>query len=369
MSNSSTVNCLGGLWVVSRNGAKKETFLKIHSEVFPEFLSNIIGEEIVKSSIKCEMRMFKSEEYKNGKPIDLYAITRERGIKVYVEYQICPSDIYNHIETKIKPIIQNIQYGIIVWVASEFKQSHINMVKQLINKNPRKPINFFAVKINPVVLDLLESFNRGYELNVYNQLGMINQIGSPPLSLVDIHLQMPTSYLVEPYKEEEKLYDFSRYVDRNKYLLARLREEIPYYLNFHTDRKSVEKKTLIVSAGRDAIDYVATVYDDAGKAFVKIRFGKSYGEWYQVFKLHNDLLREKINPDIYFNDGKRSISYYMKSNLTNIPGVVDSLIGVYGKFILFLSPFTYGRRDPTEITNINFYQYNKKLYKVKDRWR
>lgn len=217
-----------------------------------------------------------------------------------------------------------------------------------------------------MALDLLDVFNRGYELDVYNQLNMINQIGSPPLSLVDYHLQMSTSYLAVPYKEEVETYDFSIDVDRNKYLLANLREAIPYYLNFHNEKEFVVNKPLRIAAGRDGIYYDATVYDDSGKAFLKICFSKSYNEWYKAFKSHSKLIRGKISPNIHFNDRNRAISFCIQSNLNNIPEVVERLTGVYEKFILFFSPFTYGRRNPNEITNINFDQYNKNLFKNKD---
>ncbi|RDW18798.1 hypothetical protein [Oceanobacillus chungangensis] len=350
---------------MSKNGARKETYLKIHNKLFSEFLSSVIGEEFVKSSIKCELRMFKSK-YKNGKPIDLSAVTRERGIKIYAEYQIGPSDIYNHFEKKIKLLIENIQEGIIIWVASEFNPNHINKVKRLLKSNRDKQIDFFAIQINPMVLDVLEYCNQGYELEVYNKLDMINQIGSPPLLLVDKYIPLSTSYLAVPYKGRDEIYDFSRFEDRNKYLLAKLREIIPYYLNFHTEKESLLNKILRIAAGRDGIYYDATVYDNSGKAFVKICFSKSYNNWYKVFKSHSNVIREKISRDIQFSDGNRAISYYMQSNLDNIPEVVDNLIEVYEKFILFFSPFTYSRRDPNEIAIINFDQYNKNLFKNKD---
>ncbi|MCC3359492.1 hypothetical protein [Bacillus sp. REN16] len=349
---------------MSKDKARRETYLKIHSKLFPEHLSKIIGEEIVESSIKCELRMFKSDVNKNGKPIDLYGITRERGIKVYVEFQIGPSDICNHFEKKIKPIIQNIQDGIVIWVAADFKPGHITLVKELLKTYPYKLINFYAVQINPRVLDLLSHFKRGDDLHVYYQLDMINRIGLPPLSLVDdFALQNPPTYIAMPFKEEENTYYFSNCVDENRYLLTKLRKVINYYLNFHTEKESVVNKALRVSAGKDSIYYDATVCDNAGKGFVKICFGKSYSKWYQTFKTNNNILKERISPDIYFNDGKRTISYYLPSSLNNIPEVVDNLIEVYERFILFFSPFTYGRRNPTEILNFNFDHYNKSLFK------
>lgn len=320
---------------MSKYGSKKETIFTLYQKKFPICIEDIIG-----LSIDC----VKTEVDKGSKKIDLYGINKKKKIEIFIENQLKPSDRKDHLEQKVKPLIDGISEGYVIWTASKFHQNHIDEVKQLLRDNPQKYINFYAVEINPQVLKQIQSLNNLYELDVWGNLDTINNIAEK-FKVVDSHLQMPKTHIGKAYTGEYQ-YDFTRDDDIKEYMIEQLREQIPYFLNFHNGKKHSENdKILRVGAGLTDITYCCSAFDVGHRAFLEIYFGLSKANWYYAFKSHEHLLKKNISADIYFDNKHRTIGVYFKSDKNDIPKVIEQIVSIFERFILYFSPYTYGKQE------------------------
>lgn len=318
---------------MSKQGSKKETIFTLFLKENPEVIQEIIGLPIEK------MKM----EYNNGSQrVDLHGVNNESKIDIFVECQITTADL-DHL-AKTKDLINNTAEGYVIWIASKFrKSSFIEEIKELLRNCPRKYINFFAVEIDPEVIERIKLLNSQYELDVLENLELIHEI-KQPLKLVDSHFQMPPTHIGKAYIGEAQ-YDFNREDDVKEYFLDRLCERMPYYLNFHSSKKhSQNSKVMQIGAGLDEVMYHCSVRDMRNRAFVEIRFGRSKENWYQAFKNKAESLKREIHPLIRFNDNNRSIGFYTTSFLNDIPEIVSELVAVFEKFINYFSQYTYGKK-------------------------
>lgn len=318
---------------MSKQGSKKETIFTLYLKENPEVIQKIIGIPIEK------MKM----EYNNGSQrVDLHGVNKDSKIDIFVECQITTAD-EDHLE-KTKDLINNTAEGYVIWVASKFrKSSFIEEIKELLRNCPRKYINFFAVEIDPEVIERIKILNSQYELDVLKNLEFIHQI-KQPLELVDSYFQMPPTHIGKAYIGEAQ-YDFNREDEIKDYMLDQLCEKMPYYLNFHSSKKhSQNSKIMQIGAGLEDAMYHSSIQDVRNRTFVEIRFGRSKENWYQYFKGKEDVLRREIHPLIHFHDNNRSIGFYTTSDLNDIPEIVSNLVTVFEKFINYFSQYTYGKK-------------------------
>ncbi|MFD1606537.1 hypothetical protein [Oceanobacillus luteolus] len=319
---------------MSKLGSKKEFIFTLYLKKFPQTIENLIGVSI--EGVRTEVNY-------GSKYVDLYAVNRDRKIEVFVENQITPSDKSDHLVEKITPLINNVSEGYLIWIASRFKQNHIDEVKRILRENPQKYINFYAVEIQDEVLHRIEYLNNLYELVVWDSLDSINEIDRI-LKLVDCHLQMPITHIGKAHIGE-RWYDFDRDDDIKEYVSVQLCEKIPYYLNLHTQKKHLmNDRTLTIGAGLGEITYFCSALDRSKRAVVGIRFEYSKQDWYHYFKQNMKLLQNNISQNLCFNDKYRTISYYIESDRENIPEVAVQIIEVFERFVLFFSPYTYGKK-------------------------
>lgn len=319
---------------MSKEGSKKEFILTLYLKKYPEIIRDLIG---------IPIEGVRTEVSSGAKYIDLYAVNRDRKVEIYVENQIKPSDRSNHLKRKLTPLINNIAEGYVIWVATKFQKEHIEEVKKLLRENPQKYINFYAAETQQGVLKRIEYLNTLYELDVWPKLDIINEV-KDKFILVERYIQMPKSHIGKAYIGEYQ-YDFSRDDDIKKYLAEQLCENIPYFLNFHIKKKHLlNDRILKIGAGLGEVTYFCSALDVRSRAIVGIRFEQSKQVWYQYFKQNEMLLMKHIGFKICFNDKYRTISYHFRSNRENIPAIVDHIVEVFEKFILFFSPFTYGRK-------------------------
>jgi hypothetical protein len=318
---------------MSKQGSKKEFIFTLFLKKYPKTIEKLIGLPI--EGIKTEVNY-------GSKYIDLYAVNSDRRIEIFVENQIKPSDWSDHLKGKITPLINNISEGYLIWIAARFQQKHIEEIKRILRDNPQKYINFYAVEIQEEVLNRIEYLNTLYELDVWDNLDTINEI-EEKVKLVDCHLQMPKTHIGKVYIGEER-YDFKRDDDVKEFLAVQLCKKNPRFLNLHANKKHLmNDRILKIGAGLGEVTYFCSALDRRHRAIVGIRFEYSKLEWYLYFKKNENLLKKNICPNICFNDRYRTISYYIKSDRENIPEIVEQIVEVFEKFILFFSPYTYGK--------------------------
>lgn len=319
---------------MSKNGSKKEMILTLYQKKYPNFIEDIVGLSV--EGIKVEVD-------RGTKKIDLYGINRQKRLETFIENQTRPSDRKDHLLNKVAPIIQSISEGILIWTAPKFKQEHIDEVKKIIQQNPQKYINFYAVEIHPRVIEYIHELNNMYELEVWDNLGIINNVDEK-FTIRESYIQMPKTHigkamLIEP------VYDFEREDDVKDYMIKQFRHCIPYFLNFHSEKKHSEyDRILSVGAGLSNITYHCSAFDTRHRAFIEIGFSANKKNWYSHFRNNSSYLRREVHTDIQFDDKYRKIGVYFNSSRNDIPEVVDQLVDVFQRFILFFSQFTYGNR-------------------------
>lgn len=316
-----------------KSGSNRESIFTLYLKKNPK---------VIKDLITLSIEGIRVEEKVGRKRIDLYAINRERKIEIFIENQMKPSDRFDHLKDKVSPLINSISEGYLLWIAVRFQQEHIDEIKQLLRNNPHKYINFYAVEIQPEVLNQIDSLNNCYELEKWNKLDTINEIYEK-LRVIDFHLQMPETHIGRAYIRENN-YDFDSDYGIKKYLMERFCEKIPYYLNFHYSKKDLkDNKQLTIGAGIGTITYFCSIPSKKRNNFVVgIRFEWSLSNVYQYFCEKEELLKKNISPDIYFKDKERTINFSIKSDRNNIPAIADQIAEVLERFILFFSPYTYG---------------------------
>ncbi|EFV71673.1 hypothetical protein HMPREF1012_02312 [Bacillus sp. BT1B_CT2] len=314
-------------------GRKEEAILTLYLKKYPRIIEELIG---------ISIEQIKIEEKVGGKRIDFYAINRERRIEVFLENQVGPSDKCNHQLEKIIPLINNFSEGYLLWVAEKFQQEHIDGIIKLLQDNPHKYINFYAIEIQPEVKKRIEDLNTCYFLDVWDAMDSINEI-EEKFKVVDHHIQMPKTHIGRALIVENP-YDFENDYDIKRYLLEKFCQRMPYFFNFHSSKKNLQgNKQLTFGAGIGNVTYFCEIPSKKRKAFVVgIRFEWSFLEVYRHFLEKRELLMQCICPDIYFKDNERTINYCIRTEKSNIDETTDQIAKVLEKFILFFSPYTYG---------------------------
>lgn len=316
---------------MSKQGSKKEAIFTLYQKRFPQCIEDIIG---------IQLGQIRTEVDKGAKKIDLQAINGEKRVEIFVENQLKPSDRKDHLEQKIIPLLQNIAEGYVVWTATKFRQEHIAEIKNFLRDNPQKYINFYAVEINPTVLEHIQQLNSMYELDVWKNLNILNTV-EPTLILVDKHEQMPPNHIGKAFIGKND-YDFSREDDIKEYMIERLRNQIPYFMNFHNSKKhSRYDKILKIGGGKSDVTYCASALDVRYRAFVELRFGKSQENLYLFLKENETIIRREVDASIQFKDKDRTIGVYLKPNRKDIPHTVEQVVNVFERFIKYFSPFTF----------------------------
>lgn len=320
---------------MSKKGSKKEAIFTLYLKKFPQCIEDLLG---------FELTQIRTEVDKGAKKIDLQAIDKMKKVDIYIENQLKPSDRQDHLEQKILPLLQNIAEGFVIWTATKFHQEHIDILKKFLRNNPQKYINFYAVEINPAVITLIQHLNSLYELDVWENLSVLNAI-EPKLLLVDKHEQMPPNHIGKAFIGQNH-FDFSREDDIKEYMIQQLRDQIPYFLNFHNSKKhSRYDKILKVGGGKSDVTYFASALDVRYRAFVELRFGKKQEDLYHFFHMNEMDIKKEVCESIQFQHRNRSIGVYFKPNSDNIPETVKQLVKVFERFINYFSPYIYLQKE------------------------
>lgn len=317
---------------MSKQGSKKEMIFNLFLKEYPEVIRHIVGISIERIKL----------EYNSGaQRVDLHGINSDMKIDIYIETQITTAD-EDHLAKTIK-LISNTAEGYVIWIASRFRKvQYLKEIKNYLKSNPGKYINFYAVEINPEVLECLIWSNKQYELDVLNNLEEINKINKP-LKIVDFYNQMPTHHIGNAYTGDVE-YDFNREDDIKAYFLDKLCEQIPYYLNLHSTKKHAKNcRIMQIGAGMDGVMYHCAAIDRRNRAFVEIRFNDSKESWYKAFKSKRNYIRREIHDSICFNDNNRIIGFYLSSNPKDVQKDVEVLVDMFEKFINFFTQYTYRR--------------------------
>ncbi|RKJ69283.1 hypothetical protein D7X33_23890, partial [Butyricicoccus sp. 1XD8-22] len=133
--------------------------------------------------------------------------------------------------------------------------------------------------------------------------------------------------------------DLNRAEDVKRAMLQVLRNKIPYFLNFHYDKKTNQNdRILTCGAGKSGIIYRCSAKDVRNLAFVELYFDKAEMDWYEAFENIADELRKSVYPDLTY--GKRRIGVYFKPKESN-EQTFEEIARIFKKMIDGFSPYIY----------------------------
>lgn len=319
---------------MSRNGSIKEAILGIYLKERPHIISNVLGFEVHYSAL----------EQRHGQHnIDLKCVDKKRRIPILFELQLGKATVAY--QKRVKKMISTTQEGVIVWVALAFDATIIEDLKQWLEENQSPYTDFYAISLHEQALPVLQKLNSLYKLDIYNQLSLLDDV-VPLLSIELESKRIPFNHCGHTNIEPIQL-DYEQVQDVNRGLLVSLRKEIPYYLNFHYDKKFNQFDHIVnIGAGKYGVVYRCSAGDSRGKAFVELYFDKCRMKEYEAFKLLKEQLRKKIHPELNFD--KRRIGVYFEPADTYV-ATFEKIAEIFDKMIKTFSPYFYGGQ-PIEIT-------------------
>ncbi|MCM3624315.1 hypothetical protein M4D70_18985 [Brevibacillus borstelensis] len=355
---------------MSIRGSEKEFLLSVFLMKHKEVLEKAVGFEI--DQIKLEKNHGRHK-------IDLYGICPLRRLELFVECQVTPSD-QKHLHHNIYGILQSVQEGQVIWIASSFRKEHLLSIKSFLRQNHRKYINFYCLEINPVVLNHIENLNSIYRLNVWGLLDQITDIGASPLRLVFKHEQIPPTHIGKANTTKTPA-GYNKPEDIKEYVLAHLRQRVPELLNVHKEKKRNQYDRIItIGGGKSGVYYRVCAEDNRNTAFVELMLDGNQVGLYRRLEKYQRNMKEMIHSNIQMKRGRRIGVYFVPDS--DLQATVKKISDILSKMVHYFSPFVYkglgyekanfkektekpenkNRREDSEIWDLNDSQLREVLF-------
>ena len=296
---------------MSIHGSKKEYLYQVFTKLYPEKLETILNTKF--SGIKIDKKFGKRK-------VDITAVD-DGGRRCFIEFQLSKSDNTHFMQVQ-ELVCSNFSESIlIVWVATSFKEQHLNEIMQNSIYCTNKNIEFVALKLNEKdIISILEEINYS---DTFKQIGMLER-----LHKVERHYELVRG--VKIYNGEN-IVD-SRIVDKNEtysykqqYLIEiikYLRYDFKEFVNVH-QYKNV--KSNYISLG--------TLYSDIDFRVHYVRSGQ-------------------VAISLCFTQVKsKEIFYKLLNRREEIENKMDYLIGKWdinkNKITTYINPISNNGRDTT----------------------
>ncbi|WP_108671787.1 hypothetical protein [Peribacillus acanthi] len=310
---------------MSFNGSEKEFLMTL-------FLGQ---ERIIEKELGLELESVQFEKHYQGLKIDMYAIS-SLGVEVFVENLLLKSNKTH--QDKILKIIEMIESGIIVYIASAFHEEHVKELQNAVRKSG-KPITLYFAELNPDITAPLQRLNHMHKLKVYENLNLLN-IESPIRLLRKESIIQPIVAKIVEQQQQENLSDLEAMRKKeNEFLLKSLRSRIKYFLPFHREKAHIQKLRIIsFGAGRSDCNYYVSLSDRRNVAFVELRFSDYNRKIYESIKGKERIIQKRFDGAVRFKDN--CISVTIKPS-ESIEDTVGKLVDIFEKMIIAFSNYTY----------------------------
>ncbi|MFB5088353.1 hypothetical protein PGC35_14300 [Psychrobacillus sp. PGGUH221] len=316
---------------MSINNSNKESIFAIFMKDFYQCWEQLLGFKV--ENIRLEQRHA-------GKNVDLLGYDSRRRINVFFEMQVTKAN--KRYLARLKEMMNSgYSEGVVIWVASSFDDALLKDLGEWMKESKKKYIDFYALTINESGIRLLQELNGLYKLDIYNQLDCLNQVDKL-LTVQYSNKNLSPSHCgtVEPVNRE---LDFSRVEDVKKGLLSKLRLEIPYFLNFHYEKKMNQNdRIMTVGGGKAGIYLRISAKDVRYRSFVELFFEKSREDWFEDFKHSEQEIKTNVHPDIVFGD--RRIGVYFKTD-EDYEVIFSKLAEIIEKMLDYFAPYTFGKEE------------------------
>src|SRR5690625_269298 len=311
---------------MSKNGSIKEFLFSLILKMNPSLINPIIQGEF----------LFKELE-KRGLYIDVYGLEKKRNLPVYFENQLTVSNPLHY--NQVREIIDQINEGIVIWIAERFIDKYVEDIYHYLHFEVAKPIDFYAVIFNQDYVDQLSKLNQLTQYEAWHYISN-DLIELPKLTLFEKVEIIPKNYIGQGIEKDIEA-NLTTITGRNKYLMEKLKERVPYLLNLHRSRK-LNNRIISIGAGKSDIDFKISVKDRTGRSFIKIRIAKGR---YQplIDELEVAIKTSTYLSDLNFKIEQGGITHFINPNL-ELKQRIDEIVNAFEKIVYVTAPITY-RKD------------------------
>ncbi|MEI2368915.1 hypothetical protein [Niallia circulans] len=309
---------------MSFNGSEKEFLLTV-------WLSQ--HKIILEKELDLTLENVQLEKHYPGMKIDMYACDYHLGTEVFVESLLLKSNKTH--QNKVMKIINMISGGIIIYLALDFHQKHIEELKQAIQSS-RKPISLYFLKLNPNIFESLQKLNHMHKLKIYESFDSVN-IENPIEFLKRESLIQPIA--TKRLERKVGCFNLETRKGKNEFLLETLRKRISYYLPFQRGKANLEKLRVIsFGAGRSDCNYYVSLGDRRGVAFVELRFSENNSKIFDAIKGKKSVVQERFDDAVIFDDNCITVEF---KPFEKVEDTVNKLTDIFEKMIIAFSNYTY----------------------------
>ena len=286
--------------------AKKTNQYELVLSVFyyqnPIFLNNELG---------CKLSNIQIEKRYDNRIVDMYAIDRLSNTEAYIEYQITDSDS-THLEQVNSIITSNWSSDRIkvVWVATDFKQEHIQKVKECI-VDTNKDVEFYALLLNQGVLNKLRLLHLTNTYEDRDQIDLLNEVNE--------HFKTFYVYKTHEMNLSDSItkshFDFKKQILEQ--IIVEMRKQMSWYLPVFLS-KSVQSNRFSLGSGVSDAMYVVGV-NRHNALYVQLTFSKSKLKLYNKVKEHREEIDNALDYRTYWDDANRRINttYLLQGHIEN----------------------------------------------------
>lgn len=340
-----------GWSVMSKSGTKKENLLSIFLKENPQLLSDALGFQV--DNLVLEQR----HAHRN---IDIRAVDSKRRIPLLIEVQLTKAN--TAYLNRMLEMIERYNESVIVWIAKSFDEEILDELRKWFSLHQKEFVDFYALSLHEDTIAVLEKLNEMYRLDIYKNFYLLREL-NPLLNAELVNHQIHPSHCGQ-INTNPSLPDFDRTEDVKRAMLQVLRSKIPYFLNFHYDKKTNRNdRILACGAGKTGIIYRCSAKDVRNLAFVELYFDKAEKDWYESFKGIERELVATIHKDLCFR--KRRIGVYFKPD-EDYEQTFEEIAEVFQKMIDGFSPYILGGKEICTTVSVEDYDDNimKKFVQV-----
>lgn len=315
----------------------KENILSIFLKENPQLLSDTLGFQV--NNITLEQRIAYNH-------IDIRGVDFKRRIPVIIEVQVTKAN-KKYLNRVIEMIEKNNE-SVIVWIAKSFDEGIMEELKKWFESHQKEFVDFYAIALHEDTIAVLEKLNEMYRLDIYKNFYLLREL-NPLLNVELVNLQMHPSHCGQVNTNPSPP-DFDRTEDVKRAMLQVLRSKIPYFLNFHYDKKTNRNdRILSCGGGKTGIIYRCSAKDVRNLAFVELYFDKAEEDWYEAFKSIESELVDTIHQDLCFK--KRRIGVYFEPK-ESYELTFEEIASIFKKMIDGFSPYIYKVKELPERTSV-----------------
>ncbi|MFB1082478.1 hypothetical protein [Jeotgalibacillus sp. JSM ZJ347] len=242
---------------MSLYGSSKEHILNTILMTYPEIVSKLI---------KRKYEHLEQEMYKWGRYIDLHGYNKRSKLPVYIETQLNKADQL-HID-QVKKIIDMVDEGIIIWVASAHSKEIIQELHTMMHFSILKPIDLYLVEYPVEYTPFLSALENESSYERWRKM-IATDIPLPELKVTNKISLIPKGYKGEFIAEVQS--DIMGVRASNEYLLRHLKKELPYFRNIHRSKSNLDNRQLQFGGGLSGFEYVISMENMRYLAFLKFR--------------------------------------------------------------------------------------------------